>query len=44
MRRLAASIGVLIVVAVACADASPTSNEARASQPVVVAAVGDIAC
>jgi hypothetical protein len=44
MRRLVVSVFILVVVAVGCADASPTRNQARATEPVVVAAVGDIAC
>lgn len=44
MRRLAASIGVLVLVATACAAQPAERNSARASGPVVVAAVGDIAC
>jgi hypothetical protein len=44
MQRTAVWIGLLVFVAVSCADAEPASDAAQTSEPVVVAAVGDIAC
>jgi hypothetical protein len=37
-------MGALVLVAVACADAEPTSDPSQAGDVPVVAAVGDIAC